>query len=101
MLKRLTLVIRENVVEHVFYPVFRPDEHAEQVLARLRSHPEPETARQGSFAAATWPSPVVVNRGVTGPGVPLVVLLHGRGSDEEEIIGLADRLPVRPPFVAC
>ncbi|WP_246531064.1 peroxiredoxin [Streptomyces bathyalis] len=36
--KRLTLVIRDGAVEHAFYPVFPPDEHAAQVLAWLRDH---------------------------------------------------------------
>lgn len=35
LLKRLTLVVREARVEHVFYPVFPPDRHAEEVLAWL------------------------------------------------------------------
>jgi peroxiredoxin len=35
--KRLTLVIRGGVIEHVFYPVFPPNEHAQQVLAWLRA----------------------------------------------------------------
>lgn len=30
--RRLTLVIRENRIEHVFYPVFPPNTHAQQVL---------------------------------------------------------------------
>jgi peroxiredoxin len=34
--KRLTFVIRDAVIEHVFYPVFPPNEHAQQVLAWLR-----------------------------------------------------------------
>ncbi|AYF73838.1 MerR family transcriptional regulator [Nocardia yunnanensis] len=34
--RRLTLVLRGGVIEHVFYPVFPPDQHAEQVLAWLR-----------------------------------------------------------------
>jgi peroxiredoxin len=34
--KRLTLIIRDGVVEHAFYPVFPPGEHAQQVLAWLR-----------------------------------------------------------------
>jgi peroxiredoxin len=34
--KRLTLVIRDGLVEHAFYPVFPPDRHAEQVLSWLR-----------------------------------------------------------------
>lgn len=37
--KRLTLVIRDNVIEHVFYPIFPPNEHADQVLTWLRSNP--------------------------------------------------------------
>lgn len=37
LLKRLTLVCREGMVEHVFYPVFPPDRHAAEVLAWLRS----------------------------------------------------------------
>jgi peroxiredoxin len=39
LFKRLTLIARDGVVEHVFYPVFPPNEHAEQVLAWLRTHP--------------------------------------------------------------
>jgi peroxiredoxin len=34
--KRLTLIVRDGVVEHAFYPVFPPDEHAHQVLTWLR-----------------------------------------------------------------
>lgn len=33
--RRHTLVLRDGIVEHVFYPVFPPDQHAEQVLAWL------------------------------------------------------------------
>ncbi|ASU76993.1 peroxiredoxin [Actinopolyspora erythraea] len=40
--RRLTLVVRGGVVEHVFYPVFPPGDHAEQVLAWLRDNPVPE-----------------------------------------------------------
>ena len=39
LLRRLTLVIRDGAVEHVFHPVFPPDRHAEEVLAWLRAHP--------------------------------------------------------------
>lgn len=35
--KRLTLVIRDGVIEHVFYPVFPPDQNAAEVAAWLRS----------------------------------------------------------------
>ena len=38
-------------------------------------------------------APVVTYRGSTEPDVPLVVLLHGRGSDEEQIATLAAQLP--------
>jgi peroxiredoxin len=33
LLKRLTLVVRDGVIEKVFYPVFPPDRHADEVLA--------------------------------------------------------------------
>jgi phospholipase/carboxylesterase len=39
-------------------------------------------------------------RGSSDPDAPLVVLLHGRGSDEHEIIGLADELPASLAYVA-
>ncbi len=35
LLKRLTLVIRDGVIEHVFYPVFPPDRNAGDVVAWL------------------------------------------------------------------
>ena len=35
LLRRLTLVIRDRRVEHVWYPVFPPDLHAERVLQWL------------------------------------------------------------------
>ena len=36
LVKRLTLVIRDGRIEHVFYPVFPPDTHAAEVLEWLR-----------------------------------------------------------------
>jgi peroxiredoxin len=39
LLRRLTMVLRDGVVEHVFYPVFPPDSHAAEVLDWLRAHP--------------------------------------------------------------
>jgi peroxiredoxin len=36
---RLTLVIRDGAIEHVFYPVFPPGEHAQEVLDWLRANP--------------------------------------------------------------
>jgi peroxiredoxin/DNA-binding transcriptional MerR regulator len=39
--KRLTLVLSEGRVEHAFYPIFPPDQHAEEVLDWLRAHPTP------------------------------------------------------------
>jgi peroxiredoxin len=35
--RRLTLVVTDGVIEHVFYPVFPPDAHAGEVLAWLRA----------------------------------------------------------------
>jgi phospholipase/carboxylesterase len=51
-------------------------------------------------APDTFGAPTVVTRGDGGPEVPLVVLLHGRGSHEREIIGLADALPEGPAYAA-
>jgi peroxiredoxin len=39
LLKRLTLVLLGGRIEHVFYPVFPPDRHADEVLAWLRAPP--------------------------------------------------------------
>ena len=41
LLKRLTMIVREGRIEHVFYPVFPPNESAEQVLRWLRANPIP------------------------------------------------------------
>jgi len=47
-----------------------------------------------------FPDPVVARRGADDPDAPLVVLLHGRGSSERDIIGLADHLPAGPAYAA-
>jgi peroxiredoxin len=39
LFKRLTLIIRNNTIEHAFYPIFPPNEHAQQVLTWLRNNP--------------------------------------------------------------
>ena len=38
LLKRLTLIIRDGAIEHVFYPVFPPDGNAQQVVNWLIAH---------------------------------------------------------------
>jgi peroxiredoxin len=38
LIKRLTLVIRNGLVEHVFYPVFPPDKNADEVIGWLRKN---------------------------------------------------------------
>ncbi|QDY91199.1 serine esterase [Arthrobacter sp. UKPF54-2] len=48
----------------------------------------------------TFTDPVVATAGSSDPAAPLVVLLHGRGSNEREILGLADRLPSGPAYAA-
>jgi len=35
---RLTLVVRDGKIEHLFYPIFPPNIHAQQVLEWLRAH---------------------------------------------------------------
>lgn len=47
--RRHTLIIRGGKIEHVFYPIFPPNEHAQQVLTWLRDHPL-ETAPRPSGA---------------------------------------------------
>ena len=37
LLKRLTLIINDGVITHVFYPVFPPDQSAADVIAWLRA----------------------------------------------------------------
>ena len=37
LLKRLTMVVRDGVIEHVFYPVFPPDQNAAAVIAWLQA----------------------------------------------------------------
>jgi peroxiredoxin/DNA-binding transcriptional MerR regulator len=37
--RRLTMIVTDGVIEHVFYPVFAPDRHANEVLDWLRAHP--------------------------------------------------------------
>lgn len=44
--------------------------------------------------------PVVATHGATDPTAPLVLLLHGRGSTEREILGLAGHLPAGPEYAA-
>jgi len=39
LIKRITLIIRQGKIEHVFYPVFPPDKNADEVLLWLKQHP--------------------------------------------------------------
>jgi phospholipase/carboxylesterase len=50
--------------------------------------------------ASAFPTAVVLTRGSTDAADPLVVLLHGRGADERDVIGLADALPIGLAYVA-
>ena len=45
-------------------------------------------------------APHVAWGGATDADAPLVVLLHGRGSNENDIIALADHLPTGPAYAA-
>jgi phospholipase/carboxylesterase len=45
-------------------------------------------------------APVVATAGSPDPAAPLVVLLHGRGATEQDILGLADRLPRTAAYAA-
>ncbi|WP_197408559.1 peroxiredoxin [Deinococcus actinosclerus] len=39
LLRRVTLIVRDGVIEHVLYPVFPPDRSAQDVLDWLTAHP--------------------------------------------------------------
>jgi len=39
LLKRLTMIIRDGVIEHIFYPVFPPDQNAIGVINWLSQNP--------------------------------------------------------------
>jgi len=39
MIKRLTLIVTEGIIDQVFYPVFPPDKAAEEVIVWLLAHP--------------------------------------------------------------
>jgi peroxiredoxin len=39
LIRRLTLILQGGRIEHVFYPVFPPDQSAAQTIAWLRAHP--------------------------------------------------------------
>jgi len=39
LVKRLTMIVRGTKIEHVFYPVFPPNESADQVINWLKAHP--------------------------------------------------------------
>lgn len=42
-LQRLTVVVTDGRIENVFYPVFPPDEHAEEVLAWAKETQSPDS----------------------------------------------------------
>ena len=52
------------------------------------------------MTTAPFTPPVVVTYGAADPLAPLVVLLHGRGSHEQEILGLAGHLPAGAAYAA-
>lgn len=44
-LKRLTLILSGGNIEHVFYPIFPPDEHASEVLEWVKNNPAPDSQK--------------------------------------------------------
>lgn len=50
--------------------------------------------------AEIFSPPVVATYGTTDSSAPLVVLLHGRGSNERDIVELAAHLPAGPAYAA-
>jgi phospholipase/carboxylesterase len=52
------------------------------------------------MTTTAFPEPVVAWAGSEETSAPLVVLLHGRGSHEREMLGLASHLPPGPAYAA-
>ena len=52
------------------------------------------------MSGAPFAPPVVATYGSADPTAPLVILLHGRGSNEDDILGLAAHLPEGPAYAA-
>lgn len=50
--------------------------------------------------ATTSEHPIVARHGSADPAAPLVVLLHGRGADEQSVAGLVPHLPNGPAYAA-
>ncbi|CAF3069643.1 unnamed protein product [Rotaria socialis] len=39
LIARLTIIIKYDTIEHVFYPIFPPDKHSQQVIDWLKQNP--------------------------------------------------------------
>ena len=73
--KRLTLVLSGGRIEHVFYPVFPPDQHAAEVLAWLRQATVWQAVRPlPARLPVAWPLPPVDAKPLTGPRVTVRVM---------------------------
>jgi phospholipase/carboxylesterase len=49
---------------------------------------------------SSFPEPVVAAAGSTDPNAPLVILLHGRGSHERDILAVGEHLPTGAAYAA-
>lgn len=58
------------------------------------------TSTGGAVPESGFASPSAAFAGSADPAAPLVVLLHGRGSNEREILSLAGHLPAGPAYAA-
>ncbi|CAF0857562.1 unnamed protein product [Didymodactylos carnosus] len=38
LIKRLTIIIKDDIIEHVFYPIFPPDKHSQEVIEWLKQN---------------------------------------------------------------
>ena len=47
LIKRLTMLIADGRIEHVWYPVFPPDRHAGEVVTWLRANPPSDRSEGG------------------------------------------------------
>lgn len=57
LIKRLTLIIDDGIITHVFYPVFPPDRATADVVAWLRDNPAPGNVQLGVLIYTTAQCP--------------------------------------------
>lgn len=106
LIKRLTLVIKDGIIEHTFYPVFPPDRATADVVAWLRDNPVAgsEQANHGSgvviYTTISCPHCKAAKALLTGKGVAFTeISLDHDPTATDAMVGRTGRLTVPQVFV--